>query len=125
MRISDWSSDVCSSDLRGGVSDRALPLARRGHDGFHDEREADTRRGGPQRLARFGIFEGRGGEPQFARREVADRVAVHRQLRRARRGDDMETVVLDFGEDFGRSEEHTSELQSLMSNSYAVFRLKK
>src|SRR3546814_2048911 len=30
-----------------------------------------------------------------------------------------------FGDDFGRSEEHTSELQSLMRISYAVFCLKK
>src|SRR3546814_2074903 len=34
-------------------------------------------------------------------------------------------VVLDIGDDVGRSEEHTSELQSLMRISYAVFCLKK
>src|SRR3546814_8715966 len=47
------------------------------------------------------------------------------------RGDDEAKVVKDFGLDAGtwlsgaRSEEHTSELQSLMRISYAVFCLKK
>src|SRR3546814_3354361 len=35
------------------------------------------------------------------------------------------TVIVGFDEDFHRSEEHTSELQSLMRISYAVFCLKK
>src|SRR3546814_9278455 len=43
--------------------------------------------------------------------------AVERQLRRVGRG--------RGGPSLGRSEEHTSELQSLMRNSYAVFCLKK
>src|SRR3546814_7488460 len=34
-------------------------------------------------------------------------------------------ALYDLGDDFGRSEEHTSELQSLMRISYAVFCLKK
>src|SRR3546814_19347891 len=36
MRISDWSSDVCSSDLTGGIDRRrALPQAIGGNDHFH------------------------------------------------------------------------------------------
>src|SRR3546814_13182685 len=31
MRISDWSSDVCSSDLLWSVGDRLQPTERRGH----------------------------------------------------------------------------------------------
>src|SRR3546814_8230600 len=41
----------------------------------------------------------------------------------ARLADDMVRAV-DIGETVTRSEEHTSELQSLMRNSYAVFCLK-
>src|SRR3546814_20083127 len=42
-------------------------------------------------------------------------------------GDDFDLVILDIGLPGmdGRSEEHTSELQSLMRISYAVFGLKK
>src|SRR3546814_1403949 len=99
MRISDWSSDVCSSDLpvvvrrvENLLGDRFAPggavrrlavddLADDGHD--------------PDRAARF---TGRiGGDPVVER----DRLEIP------------------------RSEEHTSELQSLMRISYAVFCLKK
>src|SRR3546814_4820668 len=40
-------------------------------------------------------------------------------------GDDVEGAVAQGIERPNRSEEHTSELQSLMRHSYAVFRLKK
>src|SRR3546814_10156782 len=46
----------------------------------------------------------------------------------ARYGDayyDYDGYAYDDGYGYDRSEEHTSELQSLMSNSYAVFCLKK
>src|SRR3546814_2948802 len=46
-------------------------------------------------------------------------------LLRAAASADMRLDVIDFGGSLGRSEEHTSELQSLMSISYAVFCLKK
>src|SRR3546814_3508982 len=39
--------------------------------------------------------------------------------------DDAGTLHLPDGEKIPRSEEHTSELQSIMRNSYAVFCLKK
>src|SRR3546814_7757580 len=51
-----------------------------------------------------------------------DRTAAHRLPGRADGRDDTEG---DQRRAFGRSEEHTSELQSLMRNSYAVFFLKK
>src|SRR3546814_3116971 len=83
MRISDWSSDVCSSDLRD--PDDSLGPGRR-------DRAADRRcRRGWRRYRLRRPDPGQG----------------HHQRR-----------VL-------RSEEHTSELQSLMRNSYAVFCLKK
>src|SRR3546814_6535157 len=95
MRISDWSSDVCSSDLPGaGAAPRRSGL-RRGP-------AAGAARGalhGPLRAAAL---------HRRARDHGADAADV--RVRRTRRA---------------RSEEHTSELQSLMRISYAVFCLKK
>src|SRR3546814_1164883 len=115
MRISDWSSDVCSSDLPGsdrrqsrdpaftntveartvldwsavngtGVSTAILPEAQNG-------------------LFDFTVSMGNGGP-------------LLQQLQMLPAGD----YVL---EGHSRSEEHTSELQSLMRTSYAVFCLQK
>src|SRR3546814_9698474 len=96
MRISDWSSDVCSSDLE---PDPATPTLVRVHvhnrlaDGLH------------WRRADFGPLVG----------EVL--AAIDREGRGA--------LVLLGEAHRSRSEEHTSELQSLMRISYAVFCLKK
>src|SRR3546814_7862904 len=97
MRISDWSSDVCSSDLnqpreppkrktRGCRHPRTLACSIR--------RRNDFRR-------RSGAFHPQAASSPFA----ASRTRAPRSG--------------------GRSEEHTSELQSLMRISYAVFCLKK
>src|SRR3546814_4133262 len=100
MRISDWSSDVCSSDLD---SPRFLAqllnqvLAQSGD---------DLNR---QRVLDFGAGNGMMGE------ELA-RYGVSRLV-----GADISAAA----EAALRSEEHTSELQSLMRTSYAVFCLKK
>src|SRR3546814_4690066 len=51
-----------------------------------------------------------------------DNLMVHKALSMAAPGD---VIVVDAGGDLTRSEEHTSELQSLMRISYAVFCLKK
>src|SRR3546814_7700937 len=111
MRISDWSSDVCSSDLPA-----PLPVQRR-----PDEHQR-ARRG--SRQAALG---GQSSLDQIARGEPRRHEAlcghrVEQQCRRARherRGRSRG----DLGD--RRSEEHTSELQSLMRISYAVFCLKK
>src|SRR3546814_3888855 len=95
MRISDWSSDVCSSDLHevirrvGGCA--ALDRARQ------DRGRAVT-----------GYIRGSAPEDGRDRRACADE---------RRSGQSCGSVF--------RSEEHTSELQSLMRISYAVFCLKK
>src|SRR3546814_10146395 len=94
MRISDWSSDVCSSDLEGRThcaderSDRCVTvISTLKPVSAHCEPE-----NGP--VVYDGIFlHGRNQDARFAA-----------QI---------------------RSEEHTSELQSLMRISYAVFCLKK
>src|SRR3546814_9990310 len=107
MRISDWSSDVCSSDLQVLVH-TAGPEVGRVH-----ARSADPLVELHQLLALF--------EAPQQRRHGAD---VERE------GGDVQQVVedaADLGEEHAdvRSEEHTSELQSLMRSSYAVFCLKK
>src|SRR3546814_6029198 len=100
MRISDWSSDVCSSDL-GKHQSRTARADRRAR-----ARGAETHPPGPprqpDRLAQPGCHARAPGRGDRAH----GRRAGHR-LRRV------------------RSEEHTSELQSLMRISYAVFCLKK
>src|SRR3546814_3168686 len=110
MRISDWSSDVCSSDLL----DRAPPEQRRiGLERF----EIAADRGRFADHLAIVEFE-RGHRPARIDREI--RVAT--LLVRAQV--DHHALNLDplFGE---RSEEHTSELPTLMRISYAVFCLKK
>src|SRR3546814_1965403 len=101
MRISDWSSDVCSSDLAdvaGGAAD------------IHDDGVVDTgQEGGAAHAVGGAGTDGEYGMP-----------------RRFRRRDQRAVVLGDIegrgkAETGQRSEEHTSELQSLMRISYAVF----
>src|SRR3546814_4049750 len=113
MRISDWSSDVCSSDLRVVVATADQPLDReervfRIGDGLALGRLPD------QPLAALGKGDHRG------RRSNAFGVLDHLGLRALHDGD-----AGVRGAQVDRSEEHTSELQSLMRISYAVFCLKK
>src|SRR3546814_10104409 len=96
MRISDWSSDVCSSDLRPAFGDRDNRLCARA--------AVDGRQLILQPRRRVGHSGHAGDGPRGGR--------LFRRLARADRAR-------------GRSEEHTSELQSLMRISYAVFCLKK
>src|SRR3546814_5425870 len=105
MRISDWSSDVCSSDL----DDRD-----REHD--HADEQADQPHRVDDRLA--AIMLGRGAVLDEAEDDLAcpDRALEHSGDREQ---EDDELI------EHRRSEEHTSELQSLMRISYAVFCLKK
>src|SRR3546814_4652757 len=120
MRISDWSSDVCSSDLvEEDVGRAALDAAFQhrlqrlvaGILAVEAEVVAEQD-AGPVHPAQVAEQAGQGGNvlPVDLHQGEARRVGV---LLRA--------VVVDPG----RSEEHTSELQSLMRNSYAVFCLKK
>src|SRR3546814_9064210 len=106
--MSDWSSDVCSSDLNYMID---LPSGATG------------------RIANNLFVQGRDKENYSAIIAVAAEERKHpsRGLviegNRARLPEDMgrkSAFVADW-----RSEEHTSELQSLMRISYAVFCLKK
>src|SRR3546814_1849196 len=108
MRISDWSSDVCSSDLFvcvavDGGEHRGRLLSPHHADPRIGPGEEETRAIGAATHA------------VIARAEAA--ADQHGDLRHLRRGDGRDQLC--------RSEEHTSELQSLMRISYAVFCLKK
>src|SRR3546814_4093985 len=107
MRISDWSSDVCSSDLVTGQRCAARASVRR-----HDPCRADVDREEDRVLDQVRP-RGRRTDPRPARPRRLIRTGQHLRLR-----------ALDV-ERLRRSEEHTSELQSLMRISYAVFCLKK
>src|SRR3546814_9171760 len=118
MRISDWSSDVCSSDLiDSAIRDclqRRLPVILAPKRGRKAGKGAEAGNGivGQEKIsgtdsARDDKPFGFGGPDQvkaLPRRHVAE---------------------VDGCLCLARSEEHTSELQSLMRLSYAVFCLKK
>src|SRR3546814_4751349 len=117
MRISDWSSDVCSSDLIDGQ--RAdlpigMPVGKIGQGfvyrlqlGFEFFQIAAMV--ARQRTDNAGLA-ARDGQVHAAAQE-------HRR-REGRQGQTVPKPLI-------RSEEHTSELQSLMRISYAVFCLNK
>src|SRR3546814_6381377 len=110
MRISDWSSDVCSSDLEEQDEHRgeaAVPLPPGA------PHRPTPQRAGRQRKESEAGTDRRGG----AGRQIRQRMAPD-QGNGAGHGD-------GHVDEEGRSEEHTSELQSLMRISYAVFCLKK
>src|SRR3546814_1868893 len=100
MRISDWSSDVCSSDLC---------QQGQGANGFADQCKFSlgpglvqaTRHQAFSLQKRFDAAPGQNADAQVSGHHAAQAVET------------------------GRSEEHTSELQSLMRISYAVFCLKQ
>src|SRR3546814_2411326 len=123
MRISDWSSDVCSSDLRhlGLIIRREPWRARAGERGV-------AQMPAPARVHRRDQLHARGeGDVRIGARDT-DHAGLQRLAQR------IERAALEFGQfveeqhpqmrqaDLARrSEEHTSELQSLMRISYAVF----
>src|SRR3546814_2133917 len=105
MRISDWSSDVCSSDLaEGGVSQLARKRERGQIVGINQTDSARITHPLRERI----VCSLRGFEGVAASMYVGAKY-----LSRL-------TSLIEI-----RSEEHTSELQSLMRISYAVFCLKK
>src|SRR3546814_8172518 len=135
MRISDWSSDVCSSDLwlyadvwGAGAGAHALAAAAQQFGGAEQQRRGDDqqrrrrRNGGADLFADALEHLNRQRALLGASDEQCDRGLVERghESENRPRGD---ARTNERHED--RSEEHTSELQSLMRISYAVFCLKK
>src|SRR3546814_1260832 len=130
MRIRDWSSDVCSSDLF--AKDERHPNSQ--HQGGDEKQDQDAEQVADERDR----ADDKGRDRPYRLRardagKVADRAAelaepFHHQ----------DSLPLSFFQissaahgraalaaSRSRSEEHTSELQSLMRISYAVFCLKK
>src|SRR3546814_9691109 len=104
MRISDWSSDVCSSDLKNS----SVSL---------------TKEAGGNGLTRIALGVGW---------DMAAATGFFAKLSGGNDSIDLDASCLAFDASgnvvdvvWFRSEEHTSELQSLMRISYAVFCLKK
>src|SRR3546814_4160638 len=136
MRISDWSSDVCSSDLPDEAP-ATLPLWREGSGWLFALLALAAIAG-----VLYASAPGSGGKdarsrqhpvappaevvPEVAPMELAPVTVEDARTANAR----VPLIAKDFkpARPFvypGRSEEHTSELQSLMRISYAVFCLKK
>src|SRR3546814_2304824 len=128
MRISDWSSDVCSSDLGHAVGEAQRRLQGVGQPALqalpHHEavdhhldrvllvaREVDL----VGELVDLAV-DASAGEALSS--QVGEERVVGALTAADDRGEHLEAGTL-------RSEEHTSELQSLMRISYAVFCLKK
>src|SRR3546814_5151185 len=118
MRISDWSSDVCSSDLSRSTRDR--PRGSRLGDDFlkgitdqASDSKSQTPRASsvsPQVLA---------GLEAAIRRQIPP--CADRQVNPGPGANENVTVLNLRLNRNGRSEENTAELQSLMRISYAVF----
>src|SRR3546814_10031565 len=122
MRISDWSSDVCSSDLSRGSSTaaRARRSHRRQQRTDSDEGERDRAVGDAVRDKDIVTLEQRAAAIDDVG-DIAFAILIGGgEDRLAGAADHLRGIVL-----VERSEEHTSELQSLMRISYAVFCLNK
>src|SRR3546814_1076852 len=113
MRISDWSSDVCSSDLYCAIAPRRLTSAR----------QPLYRCPWPNRspFMSIGRFACRNAPIATSTAMCASASIRRRGARPCSRICGTRRICCPAA----RSEEHTSELQSLMRNSYAVFCLKK
>src|SRR3546814_7334531 len=147
MRISDWSSDVCSSDL-GRIAQYSAAIRAGDDRQIRPQKILDENIGRCVQPRRNAIrYRGDGAETA-AIEQVADdeRAAILRPeqsrcVAAPERGrvlahqsgtaDQRNRLPAVFGAPRNceqiakRSEEHTSELQSLMRHSYAVFCLKK
>src|SRR3546814_6811298 len=65
------------------------------------------------------------GEPKLVQPDDVAEISIAQELAGERVADTLIRARQQLGQDLRRSEEHTSELQSLMRSSYAVFCLKK
>src|SRR3546814_7249163 len=131
MRISDWSSDVCSSDLGDRLQGRSAQVDIDG------PREPKIARVGEIDAGAVATIEAAGDEAIVDRKPIVGRIGVRvraGERREAARARATGAAKADRTKHWARkadtgvverSEEHTSELQSLMRISYAVFCLKK
>src|SRR3546814_2780298 len=120
MRISDWRSDVCSSDRRV----RCLVAAV---NGIALRRAGEIDDGDRERGFAFRTAEPLESVPAVETQTLRSRIGQTDVLDRHARDAPCEIRRIDAAVEHAckRSEEHTSELQSLMRISYAVFCWKK
>src|SRR3546814_6942060 len=113
MRISDWSSDVCSSDLHFHVGEffRSEILNR----GEHRRKSRGIEPTATIAASCGDVSEDVGCHLIVQSQSPGGRMGLYLTLHARARSASI----------IARSEEHTSELQSLMRISYAVFCLKK
>src|SRR3546814_6203629 len=109
MRISDWSSDVCSSDLCGAIAVKSGIISAFGINVIADVAAIRFHHIAAQTEG-HGKAAGNLCDRTFAKNILMSRMSAFHGLEQA--------IAV-------RSEEHTSELKSLMRNTYAVFCLKK
>src|SRR3546814_6988082 len=120
MRISDWSSDVCSSDLQqGGIGDHAAVVP---YGGFAAEWQGQGLRLGAatQQIRAIPYGAGQQAEPQEVGQSRRDDGRIQRGGEQFQEGRERPDAESTHPGDQRRSEETTSELQSLMRISYAV-----
>src|SRR3546814_10493783 len=111
MRISDWSSDVCSSDLQ-----QNLLIEVANHLGYAPESIAVSLKTRKQVTLR-GVIENGQKIVKCTRQKVTEQLPLSQASQQQRR---IGAVLLPAFHD-SRSEEHTSDLQSLMRITYAAF----
>src|SRR3546814_6963021 len=120
MRISDWSSDVCSSDLVGRGRRPAVPQRL----GLAGPYGGVPRVGGRRRRPSLTAPDGNRKSPFPSAGRSGDfgRVAQRESTPFTRVGSQVQSLSRPplFRNRRVRSEEHTSELPSLMRTSYAV-----
>src|SRR3546814_10749390 len=132
MRISDWSSDVCSSDLIEELRKRVdtpCPCSHRRRNGGRPmSGKHSNNRAVLRSEAAYWYNERLAGdmtpEDEYRFRDWVNRSPSHREAYKAV---DRAWFVAGTAKDDPalRSEEHTSALQSLMRSSYAVFCLQQ
>src|SRR3546814_10267820 len=127
MRISDWSSDVCSSDLCCAYAAIVLfgvtEIARRAEvtEGALVSASQGTLLTTIEQIDRVYVNFGQSSSDLLAiRGDMGSGKVSVPQLERVE-----VQLILEDGSAYPRSEEHTSELQSLMRTSYAVLCLKQ
>src|SRR3546814_6469444 len=122
MRISDWSSDVCSSDLEGWFAAYLawLTTSRFGT----EERDEENNHGSCWLLqaASFAALLGRGDILADARTRLKTSIIPTQNAPDGRQPLELARTKPYA---YARSEAHTSELKSLMRISYAVIGVKK
>src|SRR3546814_7254767 len=122
MRISDWSSDVCSSDLLPVMRSAGFESDMKKFTGIFKARAAAN---GVTFVPTHDLMTDKDGNYSAYGLDASGR----KRLLRAEDGihfsmQGYELLARTVGHKIVRSEEHTSELQSLMRISYAVFCLK-